>query len=120
MSLWLVRAGSYGEQEQGALENSAATIGWNELGDLSNIKSRTQLEELFTKVNPDATKNSIANQVGQIWRFIHEIQKGDLVALPLKTQSAIAVGQVEGDYEYKELTGNIKTLQACKVVENNS
>jgi len=38
MSLWMVRAGSYGEQEQYALEKNIVTIGWNELQDLSKFK----------------------------------------------------------------------------------
>jgi len=116
MSLWLVRAGRYGEQEQGALEHSVVTIGWNEFSDLSKVKTRDELSELYGKVYSDraAKKMRAINEVGQVWRFIHEIQKGDLVALPLKTQSAIAIGKVEGDYEYKELTNNIKHIRRVK------
>lgn len=114
MSLWLVRAGSYGEQEQGALEHNVATIGWKDLPDLSKIKSREVLAELYAKVYPDHKKMKAANHIGQIWRFIHEIKKGDLVALPLKTQSAIVLGKIEGDYECKELTNNIKHIRRVK------
>ena len=35
MTLWLVRAGAHGEQEQGAYDNSIVTIGWNDLPNLS-------------------------------------------------------------------------------------
>lgn len=111
MGLWLVRAGKHGEQEQGALEKSVVTIGWNDLPDLSNVKSRESLEELYLKIYPNKKKMQAANEVGQIWRFINEIQKGDLVALPLKTQSAIAIGRVEGNYEYVKLTDNIKHIR---------
>lgn len=114
MSLWLVRAGRHGEQEQGALEHSVVTIGWNEFSDLSNIKTRDELAELYARINPAAKKMQTANVVGQIWRFVREIQKDDLVALPLKTQSAIAIGKVVGDYEYKELTNNIKHIRRVK------
>ncbi len=58
-----------------------------------------------------------ANQVGQIWRFIHEIKVGDLVALPLKTQSSIVLGKVEGEYEYKELANNIKHIRRVKWIK---
>ena len=114
MSLWLVRAGRHGEQEQGALENNVVTIGWNEFSDLSHIKTRDELSELYSRINPAAKKKQAANEVGQIWRFLREIQKDDLVALPLKTQSAIAIGRVLGDYEYKELTANIKHNRRVK------
>ncbi len=114
MSLWLVRAGKYGEQEQGALDNYVVTIGWDEFQDLSNIKTKAELAKLYNEVNPIAKKMQAAIAVGQIWRFINEIQKGDLVALPLKTQSAIAFGVVEGTYQYKKLTDNIKHIRSVK------
>jgi len=114
MSLWLVRAGRHGEQEHGALENNVVTIGWNELSDLSNVKDRKELAELYTKANPSDKKMQVASGVGQVWRFVREIQKGDIVALPLKTQSAIAIGKVEGEYEYRELADNIKHIRRVK------
>jgi len=110
MSLWLVRAGRHGEQEQGALEHNVVTIGWNEFSDLSQIRTRDELAKLYARVNPASKKMQAANEVGQIWRFIREIQKGDLVALPLKTQSAISIGKVVGNYEYKELQTILNTL----------
>jgi restriction system protein len=114
MSLWLARAGSHGEQEEGALANNVVTIGWDELPDLSGIKTKEELSELYNRIHPTAKKMEIANYVGQIWRFIHEIQKGDLVTLPLKTQSAIAIGKIESNYEYKELANNIKHIRQVK------
>ena len=50
-------------------------------------------------------------QVGQLWAFIREIQKGDLVALPLKSKADIAIGRVEGDYEYKEVAPQLKHIR---------
>ena len=38
--------------------------------------------------------------MGQIWPFAREIKKGDLVVLPLKSQPAIQVGEVTGDYQF--------------------
>ncbi|WP_346864991.1 hypothetical protein [Methanocalculus sp. MSAO_Arc2] len=35
MTLWLVRAGRYGEREQLALEKKIAVIGWDDVPDLS-------------------------------------------------------------------------------------
>lgn len=114
MSLWLVRAGRHGEQEQGALEKDVVTIGWNELPDLSNLKSRSELTKVYIQIHPTAKKNQVANEVGQVWRFAREIQVGDLVALPLKTQSAIAIGKVQGPYEYVELADNIKHVRRVR------
>ena len=117
MSLWLVRAGQHGEQEQDALAKKVVTIGWNEFDDLSKIKSKEELTELYSKINPDSKKKSVTNQVGQILRFVREIKKGDLVALPLKMQSGIAIGKVESDYEYKKVAPNIKHIRHVKWIK---
>lgn len=102
MSLWLIRAGRHGEHEQLALQNNIVTIGRNDFSDLSKIKTKDELMDLYMKIYPNSKKMKAANEVGQIWRFIREIQKGDLVALPLKLQSGIAIGTIESDYEYKK------------------
>ena len=36
------------------------------------------------------------------------------MALPLKTQAAIAIGKVEGEYEFKEIADNIKHIRRVK------
>jgi len=101
----MVRAGSHGEEEQQALEKGLVTIGWEGFPNLSNVKSREELQDLYKKIHPDAKKKTVANEVGQIWRFLDNIKVGDLVALPLKLQSAIAIGKIESKYEYREDLG---------------
>jgi len=107
MAVWLVRAGRRGEQEQIALDNDLVTIGWNELPDLSGIENREAIADLYRETHPDDSPTLIANQVGQVWAFRHKIQKGDLAVLPLKTQSAIAIGKVSGPYSYRTDVGEI-------------
>src|SRR5258707_13597998 len=53
---------------------------------------------------PDAKPKKTMNHVSQVWPFAHEMKKGDLVVLPLKTQPAINVGEITGDYQF-EFTG---------------
>jgi restriction system protein len=110
----MVRAGRRGEQEDVAIEQGVVTIGWNELPDLSNIRTKKELERVYLQTYPTAKKMQVANEVGQIWRFIREIRKGDLVALPLKKRSVIAIGEVIGDYEYKILSENVKHIRKVK------
>lgn len=101
MSLWLIRAGRYGERESLALDEGLSLIGWEELPDLAGIGSREELEELVRATYPDAGKGRIANWVGQLWRFRELIEVGDLVVLPLKTRAAIAIGKITGPYLYR-------------------
>lgn len=105
MALWLVRAGSYGEQEQRCLDNGFVTIGWSDLPDLSIIDSREKLKNLYREFYDGEKEAAINNRIGQIWTFLKKISVGDLVALPLKSSPLIAFGKVTGSYEFKNDQG---------------
>ena len=93
MVVWIVRAGEMGEQEQGALDLGVATIGWNQLPNLSLVQDKGDLKELYLKCSPGGKKLAVANMTAQIWTFCREIKKGDLVAIPLKTQKSDSIKQ---------------------------
>jgi restriction system protein len=114
MALWKVQAGKYGEQMTVALEQNLVTIGWDELGDLSAIHSRKELEELYKHTYPGKGIKTVYNHVGQIWAFKDRIKVEDYVVLPLKNRSAIAVGAVKSTYEYRRDLG--ETVHHCRIV----
>ena len=101
MAIWLVRAGGHGEREEAALEKGMVVLGWDDLPDLSAIKSREALAQLLKDTYPDEGPNKLSNWNGQLWAFRERIQKDDLVILPLKRRSAIAIGRIAGAYSYQ-------------------
>ena len=115
MSVWLVRAGRNGEREEFALENGVAVIGWDELPGLAQIDSREKLFELMQQSYPDERKMAVANFVGQVWAFRGRIEKDDLIVLPLKTRSMIAIGRCRGAYKYQ--SGNPEGSRHTRPVE---
>lgn len=104
-AIWLVRAGRYGDQEQAALDNDIVTIGWNELGNISNYQNKESFFTFFETTYPNQKPKAILNKANQVWRFKNEIEIGDLVVLPLKQEPCIAVGEVISDYEFTENLG---------------
>ncbi len=110
INLWVVRAGGKGEDERTALDNNIITIGWNNLSDLSSIKDKKSLRELYLKLHPQQKENSASAQVGQVWRFIHDLKKGDLVILPRLYENSheVAVGRVTEDYDFREISPSVK------------
>ena len=102
MALWMVRSGKHGEREQLALSQNLAIIGWENLPDLSQVQSRQELEGLLRDHGAPHSPNRLRNWVGQIWRFIGEMAPGDLVAMPLKHRSALALGWVRGAYAHRK------------------
>jgi len=101
MALWLVRAGAHGENELLALEEKVVVVGWQQLGDLSNIATREALLDLLKGTYPEEKNKTIINWSSQIWPFIKEMQVGDLVALPLKQRPVISFGRIIGPYQYR-------------------
>jgi len=109
-----VRADKHGEQEEGALENNIVTIEWNDLPNLSKIGTKGQLEKLYDETYGPKKKAHVSNVTGQIWSFLKKINRGDLVALPLKRKSGIIIGEITGDYEFREIQSNIKHIRNVK------
>jgi len=64
MTLWLVRAGKYGEREEIAQQNNLAIIGWDRIPDLTNFKTRESLADGLTRQYPEEQKKD-AYQLGK-------------------------------------------------------
>lgn len=75
-------------------------IGWSFLGDLSNIKSKDELKKIYSEMVPDGNPNSIAQNVGQIWRFIGEAKVGDYVLFG--DNSLFHIGRITSNYYYDD------------------
>jgi cold shock CspA family protein len=98
---WIVRAGRRGENEDLARDANIVLIGWSKLGRIGPDTSRERLKELVRATGEDRDA-SVNAQAGSIYRFIHEMQEGDLVVLPLQRQQGRAsVGVIEGPFIYQ-------------------
>lgn len=83
------------------LKNDVIAIGWSDMGDLGNIDAnRDAFREKYTQIYPDAKKGSIATGAGMLYRFCHEIQVGDYVVFPSKSNREVNIGVVESEYIY--------------------
>lgn len=100
MALWLIRAGKHGEDENTALNKGLAIIGWHEMPDVSGVESYEAMKQKHFEVYPNMSPRAVTNNAAQLWAFTKRINKGDLVVLPLKTRSTIAIGEIVGDYQY--------------------
>ena len=105
-SVWCVRAefGTYTSQFVGG---GFVGIGWMPGVDLSQITSRDELYPLYKQAHPDDTSNIvIGQQVGQIARFLLEIQAGDYVITPAADTEWLHHGQVGPDPSYFYAAGD--------------
>ncbi len=71
------------------------------MGDLSVIEAaRDAFKERYAAAYPNAKKGSIAVGAGMLYRFCHEVQIGDYIVFPSKSNRMINIGLVEGPYFY--------------------
>lgn len=106
MTVWLIRAGSHGDQESLALDNGIACVGWDEVGDLSLHQSVDAIATLLRAAKPQDSEPSILNQARQLHACAHRIQQNDLIVLPLKSRSQIAFGRANGPYRDRPELGS--------------
>lgn len=102
MSLWLVRAGKYGEHEAKSINENRVFLTWESLSneDMSSIPDYDGIKEVMIKHYPNETPRAIGNYSGQIWAFVLAIKVGDWVAMPRKSSPTIAIGEVTSTYKY--------------------
>lgn len=101
--VYLVRGGKLGEDEETALENQLAIIGFT---DIPSLESSRDYDAVFALVEvnmPGAKPRAIGNRAGQLWAFAVAMQDGDIVVMPRKLTSQIAIGRVAGPYRFQKV-----------------
>lgn len=101
--LFCVRA-NFGQYAENFVKGGYVAIGWFEKQNLSKIKDRQELEELYKKHYPEEhSQNVIGQQVGQIARFLLEMKPGDYVITPAAEQEYLYYGVLKNEpYNYAE------------------
>lgn len=98
--IYCVRA-AFGKYAQIFVTGGYAAIGWLDHDNLTKIKSKDELYPLYKKAHPGDTSNIvIGQQVGQIARFLFDIQEGDYIITPDSDTELLHVGVVEASPSY--------------------
>jgi restriction system protein len=98
MALWLVRAGRHGEHEARFFGDNRIYLTWGALAsdDQHDLPNKHAVRKLLEQQLDGSSPAKIANNTGQISAFLFEMKPDDLVVVPRKGKSAIAVGKVTG------------------------
>ena len=96
------------------LNNKVVAIGWRELGNLSEIdNNRNAFKKKYIQVYSDDTKGRVSVVAGMLYRFCHEVQIGDYVVFPSKSNREVNIGIIDGNYVYDP--NQIEYVQTRKV-----
>ena len=101
--LYLARAGQNGEDEDLALEHNLAILDFRDIPSLEGVPDHNAVARVVTDAIPDEKPRRRGNFAGQLWAFVGSMRRGDLVVLPRKLTSQIAIGRVTGPYKFSEL-----------------
>ena len=106
--MYLARAGRNGEEEELALENQLAVIGFKDVPSLEDARDYDAVVKLVKNTYPDIKSRAAGNFAGQLWAFALTMQKDDIVVLPRKLTSQIAIGRVTGPYRHIQVHSELR------------
>ena len=98
---WMYAPGENASKWSRCKEQSIICIGWDEMGDLSQINRLSECRDGLRDVyeNPDS---SFMNDGLAIWEFSHIMQNGDIIYAKRGLSNIIARGIVKSEYIYDQ------------------
>lgn len=100
MNVWGIHMG--GKVGSSPIDNNYVAIGWRKLGNLSQYAdSRKKLKDALNNTYSDIKKGAIPQNAGVLYRFVSEINQGDIVIYPSKDR-VVNIGRVTGEYSFIE------------------
>ncbi len=102
-NVWMVRAGGDGTLIGKFLANEVIAVGWNEVGDLSNIADLEGIKIKYREAHPEDSTSTVSNQAGMIHRFRTKITIDDDIVTYSPDTREYSVGKVVSDYVYDAL-----------------
>lgn len=101
-NVWMVRAGGDGYLIGNFLANEVIAVGWNEVGDLSNIADLDGIKAKYREAHPEDSTSTVSNQAGMIHRFRTKIAIDDDIVTYSPDTREYSVGKVVSDYFYDD------------------
>ncbi|MEQ1935802.1 MAG: restriction endonuclease [Fimbriimonadaceae bacterium] len=102
LAIWVVRGGSQGELDQLFLNSGAVAIGHSGMGNLSLLgPNRESFRHRMLSSCPYVKQSAVPNNAGQLYRFVHELQVGDIMVYPSKVDKLLHIGTVTGEYKHQ-------------------
>ena len=85
------------------VEGGFAAMGWDGLGNLNELEpDREAFKNAMSAAYPDAKARTISQWAGQVYRFVHGAQDGDVVVYREFGGGPINLGMIQGPYERHE------------------
>jgi predicted Mrr-cat superfamily restriction endonuclease len=93
----MIRGGQYDEKFDRAFGTGHAILGWGRISDISHATDRSEIYKILAQAYPDDSGRTWSNWTGQLWSFLHEILRDDLICMPHKKNRTFIVGRWTGE-----------------------
>ena len=97
---WMIRAGRGGKFIED-FEKGFAAIGWNEMGDLSDLKSSDEIRARYIEVYGNDKPAKTSNAVSMLVKFRDVIKAGDVILSYSSESREYLYGIDKGKYSYQ-------------------
>lgn len=109
---WIYAPGANASHWDEFYEKGIMGLGWDELGDLNNYKSKDEIVKKLQEL--EDTKNSKKNDSAANWEFKNEIQIGDIIIPKKGRRDYLGYGIVTSEYYFDNTR---KKYQKCRKVK---
>jgi restriction system protein len=100
-TIWGIHAGRTGDADTLFLKKKYIAIGWSKCGDLGRLgNNRDDFKAKVAESFPHFKPGAIPNGAGQLFRFVHAMEIGDLIVYPSKRDRLVHIGRITGPYKY--------------------
>jgi predicted Mrr-cat superfamily restriction endonuclease len=100
--LWVMHSGVDNVAHSDFVDKRYVSLGWAKLRDLRLIpRNRKAFHKKFRKYYHDDPRAATRVQASELYRFVHLLQRKEIVVYPSGGDDLVRVGHIEGDYEYK-------------------
>jgi restriction system protein len=100
-TVWVIRAGQMSSAHHLFIKKSLIVLADQGMGNLRLIpKRRSAFYSVYSSCHSAGSQTEISGIGGKFFRFIHEMNVGDLVLYPCRLDQKIYFGKVTGAYFY--------------------
>lgn len=100
--VWMIRAGENARFIEEFLKG-LVSIGWQETGDLTNLKTQEEILRVCQKAFPNYTKAQLSTSVAMLYKFRSVIKQADKVVTYDPEQREYSVGTFISDYFFRQV-----------------